>query len=154
MIQKSYEREALSGLRERWTEMVYKKIKVHEKQSPLSEDLFQQPEDLWYVQLNVFQVQKMFVVLLLIRTKGVSAQYEYKEEFANLFQKVVNLKIHLQDSLLTALVVQGDDERPRSRRSDIEENVRTTGGPVQVSRAVIGNGRKGHTDYPEHYSRR
>ncbi len=34
--------------------------------SSLGEHLVQQTEDLWYVQLNVFEIEKMFVVLLLL----------------------------------------------------------------------------------------
>lgn len=44
-------------------------------------------------------------------------------ETAYLLEQVVDVEIHLQDSLLTALVMQRDDEGPRRWRGDVEVNV-------------------------------
>ena len=43
----------------------------------------------------------------------------------NLLEKIIDLQVHLQDGLVTTLVMKGDDERARRRRRDIEVDVRT-----------------------------
>jgi len=50
----------------------------------------------------------------------VSVSYSDMIVFANLLQQVINLEIHLEDSFLSALVMQSDDECSWGRGCDIE----------------------------------
>ena len=63
---------------------------------PLGKDLFQEAQYLGDVKLHILEVEKVLVVLLLL-------------------QKVVDLEVHLQDSLFTTFVMERDDEGSRCR---------------------------------------
>ena len=74
-----------------------KKEDEHAKtRSPLGKDLFQEAQYLGNVELHILEIEKVLVVLLLL-------------------QKVIDLEVHLQYSLFTALVMERDDEGSRCR---------------------------------------
>lgn len=79
------------------------------------EGLLEKTEDLGYVQLHVFQVKQVLVITLLwsiISTRGLRSG---EVLFTNLLEQVVNLQVHLQNCLVSTLVVESNDEGTRCR---------------------------------------
>ena len=84
--------------------------------SSLREDLVEEAQNLRYVQLHVLQVKQVLIVLLLhSNVTSATGPMTCDWKPAYLLQKIVDIQVHLQDSLLATLVMKRDDERARRR---------------------------------------
>lgn len=60
------------------------------RKSPFGKNLPEKAKNLWHIELNVFQVQQMFVVFLLLRP-GQNKQLIVEIQGTNLLKQVINL---------------------------------------------------------------
>ena len=68
----------------------------------------------------------MLISLLLVVRKYVSYKTYDDVRGTNLLEEIVDVEVHLQNCLLSPLVVKSNNECTRGRRGDIEVDVGTS----------------------------